>query len=169
MNSPACVRPATSFGASTVIACTLCVPRTRNRLRRNVREPWKVLRSPRDPARPPCSHVPPRGRRARLRLAEAHEPVRRDLAVRPGRRFRVRSVVAVRTVVRNFCNRRGAVVAGRNREVGSRPRAVVGHWLLSGDGFGLLQYGGSDLRLAKSLILFLKSAVPVLSDGGLSF
>jgi len=50
-----------------------------------------------------------------------------------------------------------------------RPRAVVGQWLLSGDGFRLLQYGGSDLRLAKFLILFLKSAAPVLSDGGLSF
>lgn len=50
-----------------------------------------------------------------------------------------------------------------------RPRSVVGQWLLSGDGFGHLQYGGSDLRLAKFLILFLKSAVPVLSDGGLSF
>lgn len=35
-----------------------------------------------------------------------------------------------------------------------RPRAVVGQWLLSGDGFGLLQYGGSDLRLAKFLIPF---------------
>lgn len=41
--------------------------------------------------------------------------------------------------------------------------------LLSGDGFGLLQHGESDLRLTELLILFLKSAVPVLSDGGLSF
>jgi hypothetical protein len=50
-----------------------------------------------------------------------------------------------------------------------RPRAVVDQWLLSGDGFGLLQHGESDLRLTELLILFLKSAVPVLSDGGLSF
>jgi len=39
----------------------------------------------------------------------------------------------------------------------------------SSDGFGLLQYVGSDLQLAKFLIFFLKSAATVFSDGGLSF